>query len=74
MRYAIVYRDEAGNWIAEVPSLPGCVTQGETREQALENIRDAIALYLNDLDEENKELYQEYIEPELVAVEMVTSG
>lgn len=74
MRYAIVYRDEAGNWIAEVPSLPGCVTQGETREQALENIRDAIALYLSDLDDDDKELYQEYIEPELVAIEMVTSG
>lgn len=71
MRYAIVYRDEAGNWIAEVPSLPGCVTQGETREEALENIRDAIALYLDGLDEERKELYQEFIEPELVAIEMV---
>lgn len=74
MRYAIVYRDEDGNWIAEVPSLPGCVTQGESREEALENIRDAIALYLSDLDEDSKELYQEYIEPELVAIEMVTSG
>ena len=73
MRYAIVYRDEMGNWIAEVPSLPGCVTQGETREQALENIRDAIALYLDNLDD-RKELYQEFIEPELVAIEMVTSG
>lgn len=74
MRYAIVYRDEAGNWIAEVPSLPGCVTQGETRDEALENIRDAISLYLSDLDEAHKELYQEFIDPELVAVEMVTSG
>ncbi len=71
MRYAIVYRDEDGNWIAEVPSLPGCVTQGETREEAIENIRDAIMLYLSDLDEERKELYQEFIDPELVAIEMV---
>jgi predicted RNase H-like HicB family nuclease len=71
MRYAIVYQDEEGNWIAEVPSLPGCISQGDTREEAIANIREAIALYLEDLDEERKELYQEYINPELVAVEPV---
>jgi predicted RNase H-like HicB family nuclease len=71
MRYAIVYRDEDGNWIAEVPSLPGCVSQGDTRDEAIANIREAIALYLGDLDEERKELYREYINPELVAIEPV---
>jgi predicted RNase H-like HicB family nuclease len=71
MRYAIVYRDEENNWIAEVPSLPGCVSQGETREQALENIQDAIRLYLEDLDDEQKELYQDYRDPELVLIEAV---
>ncbi len=72
MRYAIVYRDESGGWIIEVPSLPGCISQGETREEAIENIRDAIKLYLEDLDDAHKELYQEFIDPELVAIEMVT--
>ncbi len=71
MRYAIVYRDEDGNWIAEVPSLPGCVTQGDTREAVIENVRDAIALYLDGLDDSRKELYQEFREPELVAIEMI---
>ena len=71
MRYVIVYRDEDGGWIAEVPSLPGCVTQGESRAEALENVKDAIALYLGDLDDAQRELYQDYIDPELVAVEMV---
>jgi len=71
MRYAIVYRDEADNWIAEVPSLPGCVTQGNSRDEVLTNIREAIELYLADMDESQRELYQEYREPELVAVEMV---
>lgn len=71
MRYAIVYRDEEDNWIAEVPSLPGCVTQGETREEVIANIKEAITLYLSDLDEDHKELYQEYRDPELVAIEMV---
>ena len=71
MRYAIVYRDEEDNWIAEVPSLPGCVTQGETRDEAIANIKEAITLYLSDLDDDHKELYQEYRDPELVAIEMI---
>lgn len=39
-------RDEDGVWIAECPSIPGCVSQGDTRDQASENIRDAIRLCL----------------------------
>jgi predicted RNase H-like HicB family nuclease len=39
-------RDEDGVWIAECPSVPGCVSQGETREEALNNIREAIAACL----------------------------
>jgi predicted RNase H-like HicB family nuclease len=39
-------RDEDGVWIAECPSIPGCVSQGMTREEALSNIREAIALCL----------------------------
>jgi predicted RNase H-like HicB family nuclease len=39
-------RDEDGVWIVECPSIPGCVSQGQTREEALENIKDAIAACL----------------------------
>jgi len=39
-------RDEDGVWIAECPSIPGCVSQGETRQEALTNIREAIAACL----------------------------
>ena len=39
-------RDEDGVWIAECPSIPGCVSQGETRDEALANIREAIAACL----------------------------
>jgi predicted RNase H-like HicB family nuclease len=39
-------RDEDGTWVAECPSIPGCVSQGKTREEALENIREAIAACL----------------------------
>ena len=39
-------RDEDGAWVSECPSIPGCVSQGESREDALGNIREAIALCL----------------------------
>ncbi len=47
MKFTVtVDRDEDGAWVVECPAIPGCVSQGETREQALENIRDAIKLCL----------------------------
>lgn len=39
-------RDEDGVWITECPSIPGCLSQGDTRAEALENIREAIRLCL----------------------------
>lgn len=39
-------RDEHGVWVVECPSIPGCVSQGQTKEEALENIRDAIVACL----------------------------
>jgi predicted RNase H-like HicB family nuclease len=39
-------RDEDGVWIAECPSIPGCVSQGKTRDEAVANIREAISLCL----------------------------
>jgi predicted RNase H-like HicB family nuclease len=39
-------RDEDGIWIIECPAIPGCVSQGNTKEEALANIREAIALCL----------------------------
>jgi predicted RNase H-like HicB family nuclease len=39
-------RDEDGVWIAEYPSIPGCVSQGSTREEAIENVKEAIRLCL----------------------------
>ena len=47
MKFVITLdRDEDGVWIAECPSIPGCISQGETRDQALANIREAIAACL----------------------------
>ena len=39
-------RDEDGVWVVECPSIPGCVSQGKTKEQAMKNIEEAIALCL----------------------------
>ena len=41
-----LYRDEDDMWVVECPSIPGCVSQGETKSDALSNIREAIVLCL----------------------------
>ncbi len=51
MRFKVVLEEaEEGGYVVYVPSLPGCVSQGETKEEALENIREAIEVYL-DIDD-----------------------
>ncbi|HVP10008.1 MAG TPA: type II toxin-antitoxin system HicB family antitoxin [Phycisphaerae bacterium] len=42
MRAAVLRRGEDGYWVAEVPSLPGCISQGKTRAEAISNIKEAI--------------------------------
>jgi predicted RNase H-like HicB family nuclease len=49
MRQVLVYRGEDGYWIAEVPSLPGCISQGSTHDETLKNIQEAMELYLEEL-------------------------
>lgn len=52
MRYTVVLEQEAdGGFVASVPALPGCVSQGDTREEAMTNIREAIELYVEDCRE-----------------------
>jgi len=47
----VLERAEEGGYVVHVPSLPGCVSQGETREEALRNIKEAIELYLEPAEE-----------------------
>jgi predicted RNase H-like HicB family nuclease len=50
MKYRVLIEpDEDGVFVAQVPSLPGCVTQGSTRAEALENAKEAVARYLESL-------------------------
>ncbi len=52
MEYSVIAHEaeEGGHWV-EVPALPGCYSQGETLEEALENVKEAIDLYLEALRE-----------------------
>jgi predicted RNase H-like HicB family nuclease len=50
MKYRVILeQDEDGMFVAEVPSLPGCISQGKTRSEALKNIQEAIEVYLESL-------------------------
>lgn len=59
--YTVIYEeDPEGGFVASVPSLPGCYSQGNTLEEAETNITEAIELYLETLHEESKELPEEH--------------
>jgi predicted RNase H-like HicB family nuclease len=50
MRYTVILqKEEDGGYVATVPVLPGCVSQGDTRTEALKNIHEAIEVYLEDV-------------------------
>jgi predicted RNase H-like HicB family nuclease len=68
MRQVVVYRGEDEYWVAECPSLPGCISQGKTREQAISNIREAIAGYVAALEEDNLPVPEDKFDALLVAV------
>ncbi len=68
MRQVIIYPGEDGYWVAECPSLPGCVSQGRTREEAIANIKEAIAGYIEVLQEDGLPVPEEKFEALLVAV------
>ena len=51
-----IYQDEDSVFVTECPTLPGCISQGKTRKEALENIRDAIEGYIGSLKKHNEPL------------------
>jgi len=51
MEYAVLYEQGKNNWGVIVPDLPGCVSIGDTFEEAQENVKEAIALYLKVIQE-----------------------
>ena len=68
MRQVFIYPGEDGYWVAECPSLPGCISQGTTREEAVANIREAIHGYVAALEEDQINVPEDRFEALLVAV------
>lgn len=68
MRQVLIYQGDSGFWVAEVPSLPGCVSQGETREEAILNVREAIALHTEALLAHRHPVPQDRFDAVLIAV------
>lgn len=68
MRQVLIYPGEAGFWVAECPSLPGCISQGTSREEAIANIREAIEEYVAVLEEEGDTVPPDSLKALLVVV------
>ncbi|MFW0859199.1 MAG: type II toxin-antitoxin system HicB family antitoxin [Dehalococcoidia bacterium] len=68
MRQVIIYPGEDGYWVAECPSLPGCISQGKTKEGAIANIKEAINGYIAALEEDNLQVPEDHFDALLVAV------
>ncbi len=68
MRQVIIYSGEDGYFVAECPSLPGCISQGKTREEAVTNIKEAIAGYVAALEEDGLPIPEEHFDAMVVAV------
>jgi len=67
MKYRVTIEpDEDGVFVAEVPALPGCITQGATRQEALTNAKEAIELYIESLEAHGDpippSIYEEIVE------------
>lgn len=68
MRQVVIYAGEDGYWVAECPSLPGCISQGSTRAEAIGNVKEAIELYIESLDGDGLPVPEERFDAMLVAV------
>jgi predicted RNase H-like HicB family nuclease len=68
MRQIMLYPGEDGYWISECPSLPGCISQGETKAKAIENIKEAIEGYISALEQDHLPVPEDKFEALLLAV------
>jgi predicted RNase H-like HicB family nuclease len=68
MRQVLVYRGEDGFWVVECPSLPGCISQGTSKEEALANIKEAIEGYVAVLQADGLPVPEDHFDAEVVAV------
>jgi predicted RNase H-like HicB family nuclease len=65
-RKVLLYPGEDGYFVVEVPSLPGCISQGKTRAEALVNIEEAISLYIEVLQDRGESIPADLVDVVLV--------
>ena len=68
MRQVVVFPGEDGYFIAECPSLPGCISQGKTQQEAIANIREAIDAYIASLIQDGYPVPEDHFDTVVVTV------
>jgi predicted RNase H-like HicB family nuclease len=68
MRQVLLHPGEDGYWVVECPSLPGCISQGKTKADAIANVREAIQAYVETLEADGLPVPEERFEAVLMAV------
>ena len=68
MRAVVLFHGEDGYWVAECPSLPGCISQGATKTEAIANIREAIEGWIETMRTHGQPIHEEDFETQVVCV------
>jgi len=68
MRAVVLFHGEDGYWVAECPSLPGCVSQGTTKAEAIANVREAIEGWIETMRAHGQPIPEENFETQVVCV------
>ena len=68
LRQVVIYPGEDGWFVVEVPSLPGCISQGRTRAEAIANIREAISLMIEALEARGEVVPEDALDRQLVVI------
>ena len=66
--HVILEHNETGRYTVTIPALPGCISEGDTKKEALANIKEAIELYIESLDADGEPIPEDNIEEALVKV------
>ena len=68
IREVVIYRGEDGYWVAECPSLPGCVSQGQTKAETIANVREAIEGWIETATAHGQTVPEETFDVQVIAV------
>jgi len=69
LRFTVVLNPEENGYVVSVPALPGCTTEGSSREEALRNVQDAMRLYVEDLVSDGEPVPEDVI-PEVLRLDV----